>query len=438
MRESLQAAKASGRTSLPRKALFWLLMAGMIMMSAAAAQAAGFREKPISSSAKKQSGNYSAGKTAGKSTDAGFVNAMADTSVRLFRETLASGQDGQNILISPDSILTAMAMVENGAAGETLSEMKAAFGGISAKNYGRHLYTLHKRLSGSKDSKYTIAASIWFKKGRIRLKKPYLRQIVSWFGADVYAAPFTARTVRDINSWVYNHTNGKIRSIISRLNPRDRAVVVNAIYFKGKWADPYSGTVNRTFTKENGETRTVRMLEDTEKSYVTVNGAEGFVKYYRGGNTAFMALLPPEGMTAAGYIRGLTGADLVRGYRDRVSTGIQVNTRLPQFGYDYQASLKEPLTRMGVNKAFSEDAVFSKMSSVKTHIDDVLHKTHIEVNRYGTEAAAATAVVMRENFTCIQDVVIKEVFLDRPFVYTIIDTKTGLPLFIGAVYDPQG
>ena len=436
-RNTIRFFPAYGKTVFLRRVLPALFAAGFLMMIwPAAVQAAGFKEKPISSSSKNQTGQYSAKKTSGKKTGSGFVNAMANTSVHLLQESLNEGKAGQNILISPDSILTAMTMVGNGAAGETLVEMKKAFGGISAKNYSQYLLTLHKRLSKSKEIKYTIADSIWFRKGKIKLKKSFLKRMVSLYGADIYSAPFNRQTVKDINNWVYNHTNGKIRSIINRLDPMDRAVVINAIYFKGKWMEPYSGTVSRTFTKENGSKKTARMLEGTEKTYVTVNGADGFVKYYSGGKTAFMALLPPEGTTVGEYIRGLTGSDLISGYKSRISTNISVRTRLPQFGYDYQISLKSPLMRMGIRRAFTKLADFSKMTSKEIHIDDVLHKTHIEVNRYGTEAAAVTAVIMRENSAFHPDIVIKEVFLDRPFVYAIIDAKTGLPLFIGAVYEP--
>ena len=360
--------------------------------------------------------------------------AMADSSVKLLREALRTAKKDENILISPDSIFTAMAMVEYGAAGTTLQEMEAVLGNVSAARFGRFLSGLHQRLTGSSAYTYSPANSVWYKKGEVTLKKGYLNKMAKSFQADIYAATFNAATVKQVNAWVNKKTYGKIPSIIKKINPQDRVILVNSVYFKGDWAEPYMVSTERAFTKASGQQQKVEMMSGTENEFVSINGARGFVKNYRGGKVAFMALLPPSGTSVKEYAAALTGSDLIKGYKTRKTENVIVHTRMPEFTYDYSASMKKALIRLGIKKAFSARADFSKMSKTKMYIDDVFHKTHIEVNKTGTEAAAATAVFFAESAAMPDpDTVEKKVYLNRPFIYAIIDTQTGTPLFLGAV-----
>ncbi|MBR2259224.1 MAG: serpin family protein [Blautia sp.] len=360
--------------------------------------------------------------------------AVADTSVKLLREALRTGKTDENILISPDSILTAMAMAENGAAGATLKEMEAALGNVPATQLGSFLSSLHQRLSGSSAFTYRPANSIWYKKGSVTLKKAYLNKMKQNFQADIYAAPFDATTVKKINNWVSEKTNGKIPSIINRLNSMDLVVLVNAVYFKGAWAEPFMTSTKRAFTKASGQKQKVEMMSGEENNFVSINGAKGFVKTYRGGKIAFMALLPPKGTSVKEYVSKLTGEALIKGYKNKATKNVVVKTRMPEFSYDYSASMLTSLKKLGIKKAFSNNADFSKMSKTGMRIDDVIHKAHIEVNKEGTEAAAATVVIYPATSVGPNpDEVVKTVYLNRPFVYALIDVKTGTPLFIGAV-----
>ena len=360
---------------------------------------------------------------------------MADSSIRLLREVMRKTKTGQNVLISPDSILTAVVMVENGAARSTLSEMESALGNVSVSAYTKYLTKLHKRLMGSSAYTYLSANSVWYKKGEISLKKKYRQTIQSAFDAETYGEPFNTATVAKINSWASEHTKGKIPNIINRLDPSDRVVVMNAVYFKGAWSVPYEDTTKRRFTKSDGSTQKVDMLEGTERSYVQIDGARGFVKTYKGGNVALLTLLPPKNTTVSSYLKKLSGADLINGYKNRRETNIVVYTRMPEFSYDFSTSLKAPLIRMGIKRAFSKSSSdFSKMSSKGIHIDDVIHKTHIDLTKEGTEAAAVTAITMKANSAGPgSKPTVKKVYLNRPFIYAIIDTKTGIPLFLGVV-----
>ena len=396
-----------------------------------------FHEKPVSSSTKNMTGAYRAKKVKSLEPGDSFIRAVADTSVSLMKEVAKEEKSGKNILISPDSILTAIAMVENGAAGETLSEMEKALGGISVKKYKKYLAGLHKPLTSSKQLTYQIANSVWYKNGQIRMKESYLQDTVNYFGADIFAAPFNGKTVKDINTWAYNHTQGKIPSIIERLEPDARSVLMNAVYFKGKWGVPYETTMKRKFTQADGSKKTVDMLESDENIYLTIGGGEGFVKPYVGGSIGFLGLLPPENVPAETFLQNLTGKDFIDGYNKRRTKGVLVRTRMPKFRYDYSVALTGPLKKLGVKRAFTDDADFSGMTEDSISIDEIQHKTFIEVNEEGTEAAAVTAVLLKANSLLPSKKEIKEVYLDRPFIYGLIDMKTGIPLFIGMLQTMQ-
>lgn len=361
-----------------------------------------------------------------------FISAFNDSSVKLLKETTKDSASGSNVLISPDSILTAMAMAENGAKGETLSEMKKAFGGLPLSAYNKYLSQLNDRLTSSKYVKYHIANSAWYKNG-FEIKKKYISKLRTLFGAEVKKSAFDAAAVGDINGWVKKHTDNMIDRIIDKIKPDMRLILINAIAFDGKWEDQYTGTVKGKFKTAQGKVQSADYLEGKETVYVKVKGAPGFVKDYEGGKFAFLALLPPKGMSVEKYISSLSGKDLMNGYKNRKKTGVDVYTKTPEFKYDYDCSLKRPLAAMGIKRAFTGSADFSAISKESIMISDVIHKTHIELDKNGTKAAAVTAILMKEAAAIPKKRIVKKVYLTRPFVYAIIDTDTGLPLFIGSL-----
>ena len=371
--------------------------------------------------------------TAGSPAYASPEAALADVSLTLLREALQKSDTDQNVLISPDSIFTALAMVENGAAGSTLSEMKAVLGGLSVGELTAFLTDLHKRLSSSTVFTYRPANSIWYKKGSIKLKKAFKAKMAEQFQATVKGAAFDGGTVKKINDWVNKSTNGKIPSIIRQLSPQARVFLINAVYFQARWTEPFGIEHKRKFTKESGAKQKVTMLESVEDVYVEICGATGFVKNYAGWKTAFMALLPPKGMRVLDYLGQVTGEEFVQGYRKRIETGVDVFTRLPAFTYDYDISLKDVLMRMGIQSAFLASANFKRMATTSLCIDDVIHKTHIKLTKDGTEAAAVTAIPMNATSIAPLPTVQKKVYLNRPFVIAILDTQTGFPLFLGVI-----
>ena len=373
---------------------------------------------------------------------------VADSALTMLRGLRASAKDPSNTLISPDSILSALTMTANGAKGDTLEEMKGVFGVKDIADYSAFWKGEHDRLTSlnrDKDSKvsYNVANSIWTNSDEVTLSEDFIQKNKANFGAEIKGIPFDDKAISQINSWVEKNTKGMIPGIIDKLEKDDRALLINAIGFEGQWSEPYGeDQIDKSglFTTASREKQKVTMLSGIEEGsvYLTLKGGHGFLKYYSDGDFAFFAYLPPEGMTVDEYLSEITGKELINAYKNRKDE--RVITKMPEFQYDYSASLKKQLQDMGMNLGFSNDADFTGMLDLKKapdqdrlKISDVIHKTHIEVDRNGTKAAAATAVEMAKA-TAIpvrKDPVY--VTLDRPFVYGILDTKTGMPLFIGTL-----
>ena len=398
-----------------------------------------FKEKPLSETSEDLTSKITRDPVTGKDTDPFFTEAMTGTALKMLKYLSANETDrNRNVLISPDSILTAMAMAENGASGNTLSEMEKAFGNVSAEDLSRYLYSLNGRLTSSKSVKYHIADSVWFRKNEITVKDEFLKKNADYFKAQIFAAPFSDETLNDINNWVYNNTRGMIPSILNRLTDDNVLILLNAIAFEGRWMDEYSDrqVSNKPFYNEDGSVqKVVNILSGRESTYVNVGGADGFVKPYAGGEIAFMGLKTPDGMTVDQFIQSLDADAFIQGYKDKTDK-YDVITKMPEFKYDYDTSLVDTLKDLGIKDAFSDD--FADFSGITPPdqpvvISDVIHKTHIELDRCGTKAAAVTAVIVDKASSMPVEKEKKNVSLDHPFVYAIIDTESGIPLFIGTV-----
>ena len=229
-----------------------------------------------------------------------------------------------------------------------------------------------------------------------------------------------------------------IPKIIDEFNEDTVMVLINAIAFEGEWQEQYKDyqVSEQPFYNENGTVqKKVKMLSGEESTYVRIGGANGFIKPYAGGELAFLGLETPNDMTVDQFIQKLSAEDFVKGYSDR-SREYDVTTKMPEFKYDYDASLVNALQSIGIRDAFDDFlADFSGITPPNQPlvISDVLHKTHIELDQNGTKAAAVTAVIMdKAGCAPVQKPAIT-VDLDHPFVYAIIDTESGIPLFIGTV-----
>lgn len=359
---------------------------------------------------------------------------VKDFSVRLFRE---SYQEEQDTLISPVSILYALGMTANGADSKTLSQMEAVFG-TDISNLNRYLYQYEQELPNDESYRLSMANSIWLKDDEnLEVKKEFLETNRAWYDADVYQAPFDGKTLENINAWVKNHTDGKIEQILDKI-PEDAVLyLINALAFDAKWSETYEAHQVREslFTKENGQKVTKEFLYGEEYQYLEDEQTTGFIKYYKGNKYAFVALLPKEGITMEEYVQSLSGEKLDALLENTES--IPVDTSLPKFEAEYEVEMSDILSSMGMTDAFSPaEADFTRMATAlhNIYIGRVLHKTNLKVSEEGTEAGAATVVEMLEECAAEEGPQErKTVYLDRPFVYLLIDCDEQLPIFIGTL-----
>ena len=349
--------------------------------------------------------------------------------------------DGGNVLVSPESVLMCMGMVANGAEGETLDELTGTLAGgdLATLNSGAKAWYVNQNDPENAELfKISNANSAWIKQVEgFNVKQDYINTVSDVFGAEIALAPFDSSTVKDINSWCSSKTDGMIPSLQGDLPESAKMVLINAICFDAEWAETYDEyqCADGSFTAADGSVRNVTMLSSTESQYVEDDKATGFVKYYDGGY-AFMAVLPKEGISVSDYAASMDGDTLATLF-DCKSAKYDVSAKLPEFSYDWDGDIKNTLADMGIKQAFnSETAQFHGMTEdTDLYIDKVIHKTHIELDRNGTKAAAATAAMMKDAAMIAEEKETKEVILDRPFIYSIIDTKSGLPVFIGCVND---
>ena len=365
-----------------------------------------------------------------------FEPVIADFTARLFRECY---EDGKNQLISPTSVISALGMTANGAKGNTLAQMEDVFG-VSAEELNKYLHSYMESLSVGEKYKLTMANSIWLRDSLKNVQQDFLQTNADYYGADIYRRVFDNATLNDINKWVDKKTDHMIPSILEQIEPDDMMFLINALCFDAKWQDPYKDSDVRddTFTREDGSTKNVKMMYSTEHRYLENELVTGFLKYYADKKYAFVALLPKEGKSMDECVSGLDGEAILKLLRS-VSEDT-VLTRTPKFKAEYSIEMSDVLKAMGIEDAFDSRADFSGIAPITDdtflYIGTVIHKTFIELDEKGTKAAAATMIGMKNSGALMMDEQ-KKVYLDRPFIYMIIDRNYNVPLFIGTMTDPE-
>ena len=364
---------------------------------------------------------------------------LTDFAIRIFK---ASNVNGTNTLISPLSILYALAMTANGANGQTLEQMEAVLG-MSVDELNLYLHTYVHALPQDKKYSLSLANSIWFTNdARFTVNDSFLQTNADYYGADIYRTAFNQRTIKDINNWVNNKTDGMIPKILNEIPDEAIMYLINALAFEAEWATIYESTQvrDRIFTKEDGTKQNAELMYGSESKYLEDELATGFIKYYNGRKYAFVALLPNEGTTVAEYVKSLDGESISTLLTNAQQT--EVNTAIPKFKTEYDVNMANVLKSMGMTDAFNADAAdFSGIGSStggNIFINRVLHKTFIQVGEKGTKAGAVTVVEMVDKSAAPTEEEVKQVYLDRPFVYMLIDCENNIPFFIGTMMDING
>ena len=378
-------------------------------------------------------GAFTPNHVSGKAADDAFIAAQADFAVKLLQN---SREEGDNALISPLSVMLALSMTANGAAGQTLEEMERVLGNnIKIDELNEYLYKYARELTFFGELK--IANSIWFR-GRpdIGVKPEFLQKNADYYGAAAYAKPFDMETVAEINAWVKDKTDGLINEIINEIDPQTLMILINALSFDAEWEIPYyrNFTGSGIFNAADGTKQDVIMMDCTgTMKFLNDGSATGFIKKYKNGRYGFAALLPNEGTTLEDYVAELDGEKLLNTLKNAENN--YIFTSIPKFGFEYEVDMAETaLKAMGMPSAF-ENADFSALIDRDVYIGKVLHKAFIDVNELGTKAGAVTLVTVDE---CEDEATPPRVILDRPFLYAIIDNQTSLPVFIGTLNSVTG
>ncbi len=356
----------------------------------------------------------------------------------------AAAQDAENPVLSPLSAYLCLAMLMPGANENTKAEFEKILGAdwdyVSA--LAADIAAQLEKTGGS--TKLDLANSIWTDDDKAVIEEEWLKTVKAYFGPDIYSADLPSDgALKAINKWVNDKTNGMIPKLHDENYDKDTIMVLlNALYMKADWAHKFEGnyTNDREFTKADGSTVTVPFMNMFEayESYIKTDGAEGIMLPYDDGRLAFIALKPDDG-DARKYAAGFTGAKLKEVLAAaKADTFVTVN--MPKFDTEYSVYLTDALKAMGMTDAFDPD--LADLSGAGRGVDGPLYisyvfqKVKVDVDEEGTEAAAVTEIAAAEGCALPVDEPIVLTF-DKPFVYAIVDTETGVPLFAGVMENPE-
>jgi serpin B len=366
------------------------------------------------------------------------ISASNSFGFALLRELDRTRADS-NIFMSPLSASMALGMTMNGAAGQTVDEMRSAlaFGTRTSTEINQSYRSLIEMLRGL-DSKvdFRIANSIWYRNG-FPFESAFLTESQQFFDATIAGLDFNAASAPStINSWVNQSTNGKIDAIID--GPIDPDVVmylINAIYFNGSWTKRFDKAQTRSepFTTADGTTAPIMMMRRTGELRVAQTADAQVIDLAYGGDAyAMTILLPRAGKPIREVVAGLTAESWQAAVANVATTSAEL--QMPKFTMRWAAKLNDPLQALGMRQAFAPGgADFTRMSQARGHdlyISAVKQKSFVDVHEEGTEAAAVTSVEIGVTSAPAA------IRVDRLFVFAIRERLSGTILFLGKLVRP--
>lgn len=371
--------------------------------------------------------------------------AMTSFAADLFRKNTESGK---NSMLSPLSAYLCLSMCANGAGGVTKSEMEKVLG-LDMDALNLYCANLYSRINENKQLEEHLSTSnaIWYNDAYgILPKKNFLDVNALYYGADLYKANFkNVNVADDVNLWISEKTDGMIKKMLDEVNDESMMLLVNTLLFESRWAQV--GGYNRTnvdFTDSDGRTKSVSGFYSTGYSYFKSENFHAFKTAYEANGIAFYGILPTDDGKYGGkdvdfdsVIAGFDANEMYGILNGRQRELYMVHAMTPCFKFDYEVQLSDYFAKNGMPSAFDMwGADFSNMyettDAFNVYISNILQKTAIELDENGTKAAAATVIVNAtamdpSQFTQIQ------MYLDRPFIFMIVDEVSGVPLFVGSV-----
>ncbi|MEJ2635369.1 MAG: serpin family protein [Calditrichia bacterium] len=361
--------------------------------------------------------------------------------LKLFKEIDKLNTD-KNLFISPLSVSMALGMVLNGAVGDTREAMESALElqGLTQEQINQSYQSLIQLLRNL-DPKvvFQIANSIWYRHD-LEFEQDFINLNRKYFDASVTGLNFTdPNSVNIINNWVDQNTNGKIKEIIDQLSPLDIMVLVNAIYFKGTWTYQFKKELTREddFHLPGGSTVKCRMMHQQNKfNYQSNDEFQAVDLPYGDGDFRMTIILPKPNIEVNTLLQTLDDEKLgsvLQGFSGKEGT-----LEFPAFKLEYRIGLNDVLRSLGMGIAFDPNkADFTKLYNgpLNAYISSVLHKTWVEVNEEGTEAAAVTSVTV--GVTSIGGDSPFYMHCNRPFIFFIRENHSSSILFAGKIMNPE-
>ena len=368
------------------------------------------------------------------------INTNNDFGIHLFRD-VTSHDETANIMISPASVSLALGMAYNGA--ETTTEEAFAsvlnYEGLTSAEINEISRDLIKVLvTNSEGNLLEIANSIWYREG-FPVHQGFLDMNQTYFDAEVSALDFSSPSaVETINNWVSDKTHEKIPTIIDQLSPEAMMVLINALYFNCVWETEFDPeeTAQKMFYNTDGTPYGEVEMMTTESTfrYASTDRYSAVELPYKNGKFSMYLFLPAQENDIAAMTDDLDG-DTWNSWMEGFTGSDEVQVTMPKFKFDYRTSLRDALDRMGLSIAFTGDADFSGISDIDLLISDVIHKTYVDVNEEGTEAAAVTAIVFETTSVGGGGPVVLN--FNRPFLFAITENSSHSIVFMGKMTEPD-
>jgi serine protease inhibitor len=364
--------------------------------------------------------------------------ALTDNSfsLKLLKQVATTSITNKNLMLSPLSISMALAMTSNGSNGATLEGIRntLGFNGFTEEQINSYYQHLITDLPGL-DPKATIkiANSIWYS-NNFEVAPPFLQTNTNYYKAAVEALNFNdPASLTKINNWVNSQTNGKIPTIIEEIPANAIMYLINAVYFKSIWQYPFDKSKTAKSAFYISPTNTVQADFMNANTTFKMGGrldASVYELPYGNGKYSMVVVMPTADKTVNDLISTLDTTKW-KGWLANLNT-VTRDIKMPKFKFAYDITLNETLKALGMATAFDEHAAdFTRINSKGgLYISKVKHKSFIEVNEEGTEAAAATSVEI--SFTSAP----QSVIINRPFLFAIREVNTGLILFSGVINNP--
>jgi serpin B len=368
------------------------------------------------------------------------VQAQTEFGLALF-ETLRQESPQSNVLISPASVAIALTMTYNGAAGDTQAAMAEVLRlqGMDIQTINQANQALQEYWASADPAiELAVANSLWYNQD-LPVHADFIERMQAVYQAEVAALDFTNPAAKaTINDWVKGQTRDRIPTIVDNIPADQLMFLINAVYFKGDWTQAFDPelTEDRPFTLLDGsDIQHPGMIQQGDYLYLETDQFQAVSLPYGEEALSFEVILPAEGVALEEFYQQLTPENWqtwMSQLRSRPGS-----LQLPRFQFAYEADLIPALKALGMEVAFTDSADFSGLTPLAAAINQVRHKTFIDVTEEGTEAAAVTSIGIMPTSIPAQPDPPFQMEVDRPFLVAIRDRQTGALLFLGSVVDPR-